>query len=63
MSYVLTHFTLIGIIVCMIENKIKKYQLQVRLYYDWFLIPGSCKCWRPDYFSRYVKRKSTSPEL
>ncbi|CAH1725573.1 uncharacterized protein LOC114119106 isoform X1 [Aphis gossypii] len=36
---------------------------QVRLYYDWFLIPGSCKCWRPDYFSRYVKRKSTSPEL
>ncbi|KAG8233069.1 hypothetical protein J437_LFUL013068, partial [Ladona fulva] len=24
---------------------------QVRLYYDWFLIPGSCKCWRPDYFS------------
>lgn len=30
---------------------------EVRLYYDWFLIPGSCKCWRPDYFSRYVRRK------
>lgn len=30
---------------------------QVRLYYDWFLIPGSCKCWRPDYFARYVRRK------
>jgi hypothetical protein len=35
---------------------------QVRLYYDWFLIPGSCKCWRPDYFARYVRRKN-SPEL
>lgn len=34
---------------------------QVRLYYDWFLIPGSCKCWRPDYFARYVRRKSSSP--
>ncbi|KAG5871087.1 hypothetical protein JTB14_007616 [Gonioctena quinquepunctata] len=33
---------------------------QVRLYYDWFLIPGSCKCWRPDYFNKYVKRKSNS---
>ncbi|KAJ8936601.1 hypothetical protein NQ314_012216 [Rhamnusium bicolor] len=31
---------------------------QVRLYYDWFLIPGSCKCWRPDYFNKYVRRKS-----
>ncbi|XP_046403571.1 uncharacterized protein LOC124169120 [Ischnura elegans] len=30
---------------------------QVRLYYDWFLIPGSCKCWKQDYFSRYVNRK------
>ncbi|XP_038218174.1 uncharacterized protein LOC119836781 isoform X2 [Zerene cesonia] len=30
---------------------------QVRLYYDWFLVPGSCKCWRPDYFARYVRRK------
>ncbi|CAH1186049.1 unnamed protein product [Phyllotreta striolata] len=30
---------------------------QVRLYYDWFLIPGSCKCWRPDYFNKYVRRK------
>lgn len=30
---------------------------EVRLYYDWFLIPGSCKCWRPDYFARYVRRK------
>ncbi|KAL0279082.1 UNVERIFIED_CONTAM: hypothetical protein PYX00_000713 [Menopon gallinae] len=36
---------------------------QVRLYYDWFLVPGSCKCWRPDYFSRYMRRKVTSPEL
>lgn len=33
---------------------------QVRLYYDWFLIPGSCKCWRPDYFNRYVRRRSGS---
>lgn len=33
---------------------------QVRLYYDWFLIPGSCKCWRPDYFARYVRRKPGS---
>ncbi|CAG2054894.1 unnamed protein product, partial [Timema podura] len=36
---------------------------QVRLYYDWFLIPGSCKCWRPDYFSRYIRRKVVTPEL
>ncbi|XP_011305213.1 uncharacterized protein spz6 [Fopius arisanus] len=36
---------------------------QVRLYYDWFLVPGSCKCWRPDYFNRYVRRTSSSPEL
>ncbi|XP_054278672.1 uncharacterized protein LOC128997116 [Macrosteles quadrilineatus] len=36
---------------------------QVRLYYDWFLVPGSCKCWRPDYFSRYVRRKTPSTEL
>ncbi|EAA09424.3 AGAP005126-PB, partial [Anopheles gambiae str. PEST] len=35
---------------------------QVRLYYDWFLIPGSCKCWRPDYFAKYV-RKRPSPDL
>lgn len=32
---------------------------QVRLYYDWFLIPGSCKCWRPDYFAKYVRRKAS----
>ncbi|KAL2743056.1 hypothetical protein V1477_008545 [Vespula maculifrons] len=36
---------------------------QVRLYYDWFLIPGSCKCWRPDYFNRYVRRSGSSTEL
>ncbi|XP_058801564.1 uncharacterized protein LOC131670189 [Phymastichus coffea] len=36
---------------------------QVRLYYDWFLVPGSCKCWRPDYFNRYVRRSNPSPEL
>lgn len=36
---------------------------QVRLYYDWFLIPGSCKCWRPDYFNKYVRRKSSGTEL
>ncbi|EAT35683.1 AAEL012164-PA [Aedes aegypti] len=35
---------------------------QVRLYYDWFLIPGSCKCWRPDYFAKYVRKRPT-PEL
>ncbi|XP_045483139.1 uncharacterized protein LOC123688595 [Harmonia axyridis] len=36
---------------------------QVRLYYDWFLIPGSCKCWRPDYFNKYVRRKLPSQDL
>ncbi|XP_069673128.1 uncharacterized protein spz6 [Periplaneta americana] len=36
---------------------------QVRLYYDWFLIPGSCKCWRPDYFSRFIRRKVISSDL
>uniref|UniRef100_A0A1B0CD52 Uncharacterized protein n=1 Tax=Lutzomyia longipalpis TaxID=7200 RepID=A0A1B0CD52_LUTLO len=36
---------------------------QVRLYYDWFLIPGSCKCWRPDYFAKYVRRKPTTTDL
>ncbi|GJQ76762.1 hypothetical protein Trydic_g15604 [Trypoxylus dichotomus] len=36
---------------------------QVRLYYDWFLIPGSCKCWRPDYFNKYVRRKNASADL
>ncbi|RZF40590.1 hypothetical protein LSTR_LSTR007473 [Laodelphax striatellus] len=30
---------------------------QVRLYYDWFLVPGSCKCWRPDYFARFTRKK------
>lgn len=29
---------------------------QVRLYYDWFLIPGSCKCWKNDFFAQYTKR-------
>nr|XP_049706166.1 uncharacterized protein LOC110380667 [Helicoverpa armigera] len=33
---------------------------QVRLYYDWFLVPGSCKCWRPDYFARYVRRRQNN---
>ena len=28
----------------------------VRLYYDWFLIPGSCKCWKNDFFSQYTKK-------
>ncbi|KAE8739138.1 hypothetical protein FOCC_FOCC015367 [Frankliniella occidentalis] len=36
---------------------------QVRLYYDWFLVPGSCKCWRPEYFSRFVRRKQPSADL
>lgn len=36
---------------------------QVRLYYDWFLIPGSCKCWRPDYFAKYVRKRPNTPEL
>lgn len=31
---------------------------QVRLYYDWFLIPGGCKCWRPGIFHQY--RSSTT---
>ena len=26
---------------------------QVRLYYDWFLVPGSCKCWKHDVFAQY----------
>jgi len=30
---------------------------QVRLYYDWFLIPGSCKCWKNDFFDQYTKKK------
>ena len=30
---------------------------QVRLYYDWFLIPGSCKCWKNDFFEQYAKRR------
>ena len=30
---------------------------QVRLYYDWFLIPGSCKCWKNDFFDQYAKKK------
>jgi len=29
----------------------------VRLYYDWFLIPGSCKCWKNDFFSQYISKK------
>ncbi|KAK3915225.1 Collagen alpha-6(VI) chain [Frankliniella fusca] len=36
---------------------------RVRLYYDWFLVPGSCKCWRPEYFSRFVRRKQPSADL
>jgi hypothetical protein len=36
---------------------------QIRLYYDWFLIPGSCKCWRPDYFAKYVRKRPITPEL
>ncbi|KAF5300880.1 hypothetical protein FQR65_LT09042 [Abscondita terminalis] len=36
---------------------------QVRLYYDWFLVPGSCKCWRPDYFNKYSRRKSNNSDL
>jgi len=30
---------------------------QVRLYYDWFLIPGSCKCWKNDFFEQYSNRR------
>ncbi|XP_059056055.1 uncharacterized protein LOC131849940 [Achroia grisella] len=33
---------------------------QLRMYYDWFLVPGSCKCWRPDYFAKYVRRRHTN---
>lgn len=29
----------------------------VRLYYDWFLIPGSCKCWKNDFFAQYTSKK------
>ncbi|KAG8042143.1 hypothetical protein G9C98_000134 [Cotesia typhae] len=36
---------------------------RIRLYYDWFLVPGSCKCWRPDYFNRYVRRTSVNTDL
>ena len=30
---------------------------QVRLYYDWFLIPGSCKCWKNDFFDQYTRKR------
>ncbi|XP_066959294.1 uncharacterized protein spz6 isoform X1 [Macrobrachium rosenbergii] len=30
---------------------------QVRLYYDWFLVPGSCKCWKQDYFAQFAYRR------
>merc|ERR1719356_2209759 len=30
---------------------------QVRLYYDWFLIPGSCKCWKNDFFDQYTNKR------
>jgi len=29
---------------------------QVRLYYDWFLVPGSCKCWKQDFFTKYGRK-------
>nr|CAG4647918.1 EOG090X06KU [Moina brachiata] len=29
---------------------------QVRLYYDWLLVPGSCKCWRQDFFTKYGRK-------
>ncbi|XP_043242725.1 uncharacterized protein LOC122392187 [Amphibalanus amphitrite] len=32
---------------------------QVRLYYDWFLVPGSCKCWKNDVFAQYRAAKRT----
>ncbi|XP_021944998.1 uncharacterized protein LOC110843343 [Folsomia candida] len=31
---------------------------QVRLFYDWFLIPGSCKCWKSQF--DFSKRSQTS---
>eukprot|EP00095_Tigriopus_kingsejongensis_P002176 maker-scaffold1021_size70145-snap-gene-0.13 protein:Tk02176 transcript:maker-scaffold1021_size70145-snap-gene-0.13-mRNA-1 annotation:"PREDICTED: uncharacterized protein LOC100160712" len=31
---------------------------QVRLYYDWFLIPGSCKCWKNDFFEQYAAKNA-----
>merc|ERR1712203_370680 len=31
---------------------------QVRLYYDWFLIPGSCKCWKNDFLTSIPRRDS-----
>uniref|UniRef100_A0A336MFX5 CSON000834 protein n=1 Tax=Culicoides sonorensis TaxID=179676 RepID=A0A336MFX5_CULSO len=36
---------------------------QIRLYYDWFLIPGSCKCWKPDYFSKYLRKRPATLDL
>ena len=33
---------------------------QVRLYYDWFLVPGSCKCWKQDFFTKYGRRWTCS---
>nr|CAH0108817.1 unnamed protein product [Daphnia galeata] len=29
---------------------------QVRLYYDWLLVPGSCKCWKQDFFTKYGRK-------
>ncbi|KAF2353616.1 Cystine-knot cytokine [Trinorchestia longiramus] len=30
---------------------------QVRLYYDWFLVPGSCKCWKRNVFQQNFRHR------
>lgn len=30
--------------------------LQIRLFYDWFLVPGACKCWKPSAQSVLLKK-------
>merc|ERR1719382_803263 len=36
---------------------------QVRLYYDWFLIPGSCKCWKNDFFLTNIQERRNKQYL
>ncbi|GAB6026938.1 hypothetical protein CHUAL_013612 [Chamberlinius hualienensis] len=31
---------------------------QIRLFYDWFLIPGACKCWKPPGKSIFLQRSN-----
>ena len=53
------YWLLPGIFIIEINYKIQdniSKRLQVRLYYDWFLVPGSCKCWKQDFFTKYGRK-------